>query len=103
MADQPALPCPSWCTQDHSARFVSHTRVTEVGPDVNVHLTQSPAPDAGPDIYVGWHGEGHEWASVLLPLDEGRALAELLARLGYEDIAAAIRELAALAKENRHG
>jgi hypothetical protein len=70
---------------DHDT-WVSLTR-TVAGSLLRVHS----APGTGRELVA---------VTVDLGLNADRDMAELLARLGHEDIAAAIRELAVIAKEN---
>jgi hypothetical protein len=95
--DQPALPCPSWCRGNHApAPGAVHVTIREFAP-FWVSLSRSTTGD---QIRVHAQKQGSDVASLAIYPELGDAddVAEVLARLGHEDIAAAIRELAALAK-----
>jgi hypothetical protein len=97
--------CPSWCTRNHRPGDATGNCITTrqmVGHETWVSLTRTAAGDL---LMIHNTQDGKELLAVTVDLDLNgdRDMAELLARLGHEDIAAAIRELAALAKGNPDG
>jgi hypothetical protein len=91
-----ASTCPSWCRGSHEPKAV-HVTIREMGGSVWVSLTRTVAGD---QIRVHAQKPGSDTASLAIypELEQAEEVAEVLARLGHEDIAAAVRELAALAK-----
>jgi hypothetical protein len=93
--------CASWCNRNHRPEDADGNCVTVrtmADHDTWVSLTRTVVGDL---LRVHSAPAGRELIAVTVGMDlnEDRDMAELLARLGHEDIAAAIRELAALAKE----
>jgi hypothetical protein len=82
---RPALPCPSWCTREGSHDIHQTTR--HYAAAASVALAKRDGYLA--DIYVSGH---------VVSLDEAESMASLMVTLEHEEIAAAIRELAALAE-----
>jgi hypothetical protein len=91
--------CPSWCTQNHGPKGV-HVTIRSFG-DTPFWVSLSRST-TGDQIRVHAQKSGSDVASLAIYPELGQEdeVAEVLARLGHEDIAEAIRELAALAKEN---
>ena len=97
--------CTSWCTRNHRPGDDNGNCVTVrtmADHDTWVSLTRTTVGDL---LRVHSSPDGRELIAVTVGLDlnQDRGMAELLARLGHEDIAAAIRELAALAKGETDG
>jgi hypothetical protein len=114
--DQPALPCPSWCTTDHtgSRSGISHQAVRRAGSDIEVALfmtdygTDAPSLaslDGAVDIFVTWMADDpRSIRNASRPLAESEQFAGIAEAFGRPDVAALIRELAALAgQENPDG
>jgi hypothetical protein len=91
--------CPSWCTRNHETGEVHLTVRKAPGAETWVSLTRTVIGDLL-RIHNMQDGKSIVAVHVDLDLNGDRDMAELLARLGHEGIAAAIKELAALAKEN---
>ena len=94
--------CPSWCTRSHETGDVHLTVRQTLGAETWVSLTRTVIGDLL-RIHNVQDGKDVVAVAVDLDLNGDRDMAELLTRLGHEDIAAAIRELAALAKGETGG
>jgi hypothetical protein len=103
VSGKPALPCPSWCAIDHGED--SHHQMSRPigGSYANgaVALFQS---DYGAGLLAHFNGEvtihvsgGRDRESALFPVGQAEQLAKVAEALGRSDVAALIRELAALA------
>jgi hypothetical protein len=92
--DAPRPGCPIWCTEhddeynQHCSAYAYLGTVTAVG--IGVALRQGAGLPA-PTLYVGNMGLDTSRG------DQPRQMASLMRRLGREDVAVAIEELAALA------
>lgn len=112
MADQPALPCPPWCATGHEhTETTSHQARRHIGDDPDIGFVALYQTDYGASnvlahlngsmfIQVYWRATDK---IVTHELDKAGALAETADALGRPDVAALIRELAALAKEDPDG
>ena len=94
--------CPSWRTHSHETGEVHVTVRQTPGAETWVSLTRTVIGDL---LRIHNLQDGKDVVAVTVDLDLNgdRDMAELLARLGHEDIARAIRELAALAKGETDG
>ena len=97
--------CPSRCSRRHISGDGNGNCVTVrtmADHDTWVSLTRTAVGDL---LRVHSAPDGRELIAVTVDLDlnADQDTAELLARLGHEDIAVAIRELAALAKGQTDG
>ena len=107
--------CPSWCTRNHETGDVHLTVRHAPGAETWVSLTRTVIGDllrihnefAGTShqlhrhfIHVTWRDPER---SVIRPIAEAGQFAEMAEAFGRPDIAALIRELAALAKGNPDG
>jgi hypothetical protein len=112
LPNNPVLPCPPWCQRHHGGEFMFtshqlHRDFSDGAGYVTLYMedygTARPAlADANGrvSISVTWRDPDR---SVMRPLAEAEQLAETAEAFGRADVAAIIRELAALAEENRHG
>lgn len=85
-------PCPPWCRTDH-ARFRNHGQLVYTLGDIAVHAFQYDADqDANVSVVVSGEAKG------TCEIDPARAHAfvRLMEALGHPELAAAIRETAAL-------
>lgn len=109
----PVLPCPPWCEVSHGGEFMFtshqlHRDFSDGAGYVTLYMedygTGRPALagfSGETDIHVVWRDPDR---SVIRPLAEAEQFAQMAEAFGRADVAAIIRELAALAKgENRRG
>ena len=107
MRHRPALPCPPWCERDHSRDHgiaFHHTSVRQFGDwDTGGFVILVMTDWAGSvlkdsngrlDVQLHWRVTDK---TVSRPLDQAGAFSDDLEALGRDDIAALIREVAALA------
>lgn len=105
--NRPALPCPPWCESHHLLGVISHQLHRDFD-DGNVWITlyQQDVGTEGTSAFAHYHGQidihisrrdRNEWA-IVKPVAEVEDLAAMAVVFGRDDIAAAIREFAALAK-----
>ena len=99
MSGKPVLPCPPWCTTSHEAEKTEppgHVTVRAMADgDTYVALCQIEGSDL--NIHVTNHQIGQGSKSLLVAPHHAPDVAGLFERLGHEDIAVAITELALLA------
>ena len=112
MADRPALPCPPWCDSSHTGEFAgtSHQLLHRHFSDGAGFVTLYQADYGGNKVLAYLNGEisihviwRDPERSVIRPIAEAGQFAEMAEAFGRPDIAALIRELAALAKEETGG
>ena len=84
----PALPCPPWCERHYPGAPLTHTRARHAE-GVGVMLCQSPGLSS-PGLYLD---------GVRTVLGDARLLANMMQALCHPEIAALIRELAALVQD----
>jgi hypothetical protein len=101
----PALPCPPWCIVRHEGQFTSHQARRDFGVKalegyVTLYLSdygagnEVLAPCNGQiAIHVTWHATGK---TVVWELGHAEEFAETAEAFGRKDVAALIRELAAI-------
>jgi hypothetical protein len=105
VAEVSASACPSWCTRKHDTPGLpasSHSTVREMA-DGDTWVALNQATDGKLRILVSNHQISKGSESLIFDLTEAPHAAGLLGRLGHEDIAAAITELAALVIEAPRG
>jgi hypothetical protein len=105
----PALPCPPWCAVDHEHTVtISHQARRHIGDDPDIGFVALYQTDYGANkvladlngslfIQVYWRATDK---IVSHEMDKAEQLAETAEALGRPDVAALIRELAALAAED---
>jgi hypothetical protein len=104
----PALPCPPWCDSSHGGDLdgtshQAHRDFSDGAGYVTLYMQDNGV--SGPEVlahyngrinlHVTWRGDPER--SVMRPLAEAEKFAETAEAFGRGDIAALIRELAALA------
>lgn len=110
-AAAPALACPPWCGIDHErdARLSHHHQVhRNIGEHAGwvtlllVDYGDSVLKDSNGElnIHLNWGHVSGDVKTVVRPLAEADQFAELAEAFGRPDVAALIRELAALAAED---
>ena len=107
MADQPALPCPPWCKSPHGGDLdgTSH-QAHRYFSDGAEYVTLYMEDNGGNEVLAYTNGKITIHVTsrdpdrfMIRPLAEAEQFAEMAEAFGRPDIAALIRELAALAKE----
>jgi hypothetical protein len=111
MADRPALPCPRWCKSSHGGDLdgTSHQAHRDFS-DGAGYVTLYMEDNGGNEVLAYLNGKitihvtsrGPE-RFVIRPLAESEQLARMAEAFGRPEVAALIRELAALAKEETGG
>ena len=111
MADQPALPCPPWCKSPHGGDLdgTSHQAHRDFS-DGAGYVTLYMEDNGGNEVLAYTNGKITIHVTsrdpdrfVIRPLAEAEQFAGMAEAFGRSDIAALIRELAALAKEETGG
>jgi hypothetical protein len=117
MTGKPALPCPPWCVERHAPHPDSsqHHRAERPIGDFDTGWVALVMTDYGDSalsyangevhIHLSWYlaGSSRHAQTVIRPLEEAEEFAKTAEAFARSDVAALIRELAALAEAPKPG